>query len=83
MDLQRIVDFLARHPREIVTVFLEDYVSKDVLAREFQRVDGLEDLLFRPEGVRERGWPTLGWTRQQNKRLLIFSDKPGRDDLGA
>ena len=31
VDIQRIVDFLKSRPTEIVTVFLEDYVSADVL----------------------------------------------------
>ncbi|WNV89577.1 hypothetical protein [Umezawaea sp. Da 62-37] len=54
VDLQRIVDFLGANRNEFVTVFLEDYVSADVLRRELARVNGLSNVLFRPDqnGVR-------------------------------
>ncbi|SDF96379.1 Ricin-type beta-trefoil lectin domain-containing protein [Lentzea fradiae] len=85
VDLQRIVDFLRSRPTEIVTVFLEDYVSADVLRAELARVQGLNDLLFRAEGVRENGWPTLSQLRASGKRLLIFTDhaRDGREDTGV
>lgn len=87
VDLQRIVDFLRANPSEFVTVFLEDYVSSDVLRSELVRVNGLYDLLFRPDqhGVRSSGWPTLNTLRSLGKRLLIFSDhaRDGRDAHGV
>ena len=85
VDLQRIVDFLKAHPGEFVTVFLEDYVSADVLRAELERVRGLDEVLFRPdrEGVREKGWPTMGELRSRGKQLMIFSDRTRSDDGGA
>ncbi|MET9224865.1 ricin-type beta-trefoil lectin domain protein [Lentzea sp. NPDC003310] len=85
VDLQRMVDFLKSRPTEIVTVFLEDYVSADVLRSELARVNGLTDVLFRAEGVREHGWPTLSQMRASGKRLLIFTDhgRDGREDSGV
>lgn len=85
VDLRRLVDFLGRNPSEVVTVFLEDYVSVDVLRAELAKVPGLANVLFRPDqaGVRQNGWPTLDALRASGKRLLIFSDEPGRDSLGA
>lgn len=85
VDVQRIVDFLAANPSEIVTVFLEDYVSADVLRAELRRVRGLADVLYRAEGVREHGWPTRSQLRASGKRLLIFTDhaKDGREDSGV
>ncbi|GLZ31080.1 hypothetical protein Lesp02_32680 [Lentzea sp. NBRC 105346] len=87
VDLQRIVDFLRANPSEIVTVFLEDYVSSSVLGAELARVNGLSSLLFRPDqsGVRENGWPTLSQLRASGKRLLIFTDhaRDGRDSYGV
>lgn len=85
VDLQRIVDFLKAHPGEFATVFLEDYVSPDVLRSEVQRVNGINDVLFRPdrEGVRENGWPTMGELRADGKQLMIFSDKTRGSDGGA
>ncbi|MGC9665926.1 phospholipase [Planosporangium sp. 12N6] len=85
VDLRRIVDFLAGHRDEIVTVFLEDYVAPDVLRAELARVPGLADLLLRPDldGVRERGWPTLAELKRRDKRLLIFTDHSRAQDEAA
>lgn len=85
VDLQRIVDFLRSNSSEIVTVFLEDYVSADVLRAELRRVQGLGEVLYRAEGVRENGWPTRSWLVANGKRLLIFTDhaKDGREDSGV
>ncbi|GAA3462134.1 PI-PLC domain-containing protein [Saccharothrix longispora] len=82
VDLQRIVDFLEANPREFVTVFLEDYVSADVLRAELDRVDGLADVLFRPDlsNVRATGWPTLDTLRARNDRLLVFTDRSRSGD---
>ncbi|PSL57843.1 hypothetical protein B0I31_10154 [Saccharothrix carnea] len=76
VDVQRIVDFLKRNPTEFVTIFLEDYVSAEVLRAELSRVTGLADVLFRPDqaGVRTNGWPTLNTLRATGKRLMIFTD---------
>ena len=54
VDLQRMVDFLKQHPDQFVTVFLEDYVDPGVLRAELARVNGLSDVLYRPDrtGVR-------------------------------
>ncbi|WP_045315236.1 PI-PLC domain-containing protein [Lentzea aerocolonigenes] len=87
-DLQRIVDFLAAHPSEIVTVFLQDGVSAPVLGAELARVQGLQSVLFRPDqaGVRENGWPTLSAMRASGRRLLLFTDRyppDGRDSYGV
>ncbi|ONI89471.1 phospholipase [Saccharothrix sp. ALI-22-I] len=76
VDVQRIVDFLNRNPNEFVTVFLEDYVPAELLRSELGRVNGLANLLFRPDkaGVRTNGWPTLNTLRANGKRLMIFTD---------
>jgi hypothetical protein len=58
-----MVDFLKAHPDQFVTVFLEDYVDPGVLRSELARVNGLYDVLYRPDqtGVGRtagRRWPT-------------------------
>ena len=87
VDLQRIVDFLNTNRTEFVTVFLEDYVSADVLRAELARVNGLQNVLYRPDqtGVRQNGWPTMADLRSRNQRLLIFTDHSpdGRDTSGV
>ncbi|MFJ8740821.1 PI-PLC domain-containing protein [Embleya sp. NPDC127516] len=83
--MQTVVDFLNANPLEVVTVFLEDYVDTDRLRRSLERVRGLPELLFRPDtaGVRDTGWPRVADLVTANKRLLVFSDKPGKEGLGV
>ncbi|MEG8275030.1 phospholipase [Streptomyces sp. AHA2] len=82
VDLQRMVDFLAAHPDQFVTVFLEDRVDPAVLRAELARVKGLPDVLYRPDltGVRQNGWPTMARLTAANDRLLIFTDRTRSSD---
>ncbi|MGW0826942.1 phospholipase [Streptomyces sp. NPDC002845] len=81
-DLQRMVDFLKANPGQFVTVFLEDYVSSDVLKSSLASVGGLYDVLYRPdqEGVATKGWPTMADLAARGKQLLIFSDRTRASD---
>ncbi|MGW1786009.1 RICIN domain-containing protein [Streptomyces sp. NPDC002143] len=81
-DLQRMVDFLKASPGQVVTVFLEDYASSDVLKSSLASVNGLYDVLYRPdqEGVATSGWPTMADLAARGKQLLIFSDRTRASD---
>ncbi|MFE1326968.1 phospholipase [Streptomyces sp. NPDC058741] len=85
VDLQRIVDFLEAHPDQFVTVFLEDHVDPGVLRAELARVDGLPDVLYRPDrtGVRQYGWPAMAELIAANDRLLLFTDHSRSADQAA
>ncbi|MFD9698473.1 PI-PLC domain-containing protein [Lentzea sp. NPDC059081] len=85
VDLQRMVDFLKNNRGEIVTVFLEDYVDATTLRAELRKVQGLNDVLYRAEGVQQNGWPTRSQLQNSGKRLIIFTDhgKDGREDSGV
>ncbi|MFF8100435.1 phospholipase [Streptomyces sp. NPDC016640] len=85
VDLQRIVDFLEAHPDQFVTVFLEDYVDPGVLRAELARVQGLSDVLYRPDrtGVRENGWPAMAELAAAGDRLLILTDHSRAADRSA
>ncbi|MEU8590137.1 PI-PLC domain-containing protein [Streptomyces sp. NPDC048664] len=85
VDLQRIVSFLKAHPDQVATVFLEDYVDPGVLRGEITRVNGLQDVLFRPDqaGVRQNGWPKVADMIASGHRLLIFSDHDRAADEAA
>ncbi|MFJ5214192.1 PI-PLC domain-containing protein [Streptomyces sp. NPDC088354] len=85
VDVQRMVDFLKQHPGEFATVFLEDYVSADVLRAELARVDGLQDVLYRPDqdGVREHGWPRMADLAARGKQLMLFTDRTRAADSGG
>jgi Ricin-type beta-trefoil lectin domain-like len=83
--LQDVVTFLNGSRDAVVTVFLEDYTSVDELRASLGRVSGLQDLLFYPDrsGVRDRGWPRVSELVSTNRRLLIFSQRSGRDGFGV
>ncbi|HEX7307518.1 PI-PLC domain-containing protein [Lentzea sp.] len=85
VDVQRIVDFLKNNRGEIITVFLEDYVDANTLRAELRKVQGLNDVLYRAEGVQQNGWPTRSQLQNSGKRLIIFTDhgKDGREDSGV
>ena len=84
-SLQKIVDFLAQNPEELVTVFLEDYVSRDELGKVLDSVRGLRDLMFDPYAwdVKKNGWPRASSLVMANDRLLIISDHDGKRELGV
>ncbi|MFF4585506.1 phospholipase [Streptomyces sp. NPDC001388] len=81
-DLQRVVDFLKAHSGQFVTLFLEDYASSDVLKSSLASVNGLYDVLYRPdqEGVAARGWPAMADLAARGRQLLIFSDRTRAGD---
>lgn len=84
--LATMVSFLEANPREIASVFLEDYVQDpDDLCAALRGVEGLEPLLFRPQAydVLETGWPRLSRLRADGRRLLVFSQRDGREACGV
>ncbi|MDK1473301.1 PI-PLC domain-containing protein [Streptomyces sp. 549] len=85
VGVQRIVDHLRAHPGQFATVFLEDYVPATLLRSELARVDGLADVLYRPdrEGVRTRGWPRMADLGGPGRQLLVFTDRTRGQDASA
>lgn len=83
--LQQIVDWLGRHPDELVTVFLEDYSSHDELRGVLDRVAGLRARQFDPyaRGVAQWGWPLARELVDTDRRLLLISDNWQKRDLGV
>ncbi|MEV8372578.1 RICIN domain-containing protein [Kribbella sp. NPDC056861] len=83
--LQDTVDFLNANREAIVTVFIEDYTSVEELRAAVARVNGFADRVFNPAqaGVRQNGWPKVSELIAQNRRLLVFSQRSGRDAYGV
>jgi len=83
--LRDVVNFLNANPREIVTVFLEDYTTPDQLRPAVNAVNGIGNLILNPatSGVRTNGWPRVSQLVSSNKRLLILSQRSGREDFGV
>ena len=67
-------EWIQAHPREVVTVFIQDATTPADTAAVFERA-GLTDLAY----VHERGskWPTLGDMIDSGKRLLVLMENEG------
>ena len=74
--LRRIRDFLVTHPDEVIVIIVEDTVTPQDLAAEFEKA-GLKDLVY--TGNPWPRWPTLRDLIENGGRLLVFTEsgRPG------
>jgi hypothetical protein len=73
-SLITIREFLNAHPSEIITIFLENYVTNNELLDAVLKESDVEDLILSPsDWDPSKGWPYLGWMQTHNKRLVIFN----------
>jgi hypothetical protein len=76
--LQDIRAWLATHPDEVMTIFVEDHVDADDLAASITDA-GLADYLFTP--VEGQQLPTLGEMIRSGERLLVMlEERDGRPE---
>lgn len=85
-ELRRVVEFMKVHPKAVITVILEDYANATTTANEIKSVitdAGLasDDLIFRPSDLNAGAFRTLGWMRQNNRRLVIFTQYAANTDV--
>lgn len=82
--LKEIQTFLEANPSEIVTIFIEDYVtSSQGLSKVFSAA-GLNKYLFPVSRMPKDGgdWPTVDDMVQKNQRLLVFTSKRNKESEG-
>lgn len=74
-ELRRIVEFMRANPQAVITIVLENYADNVTTAIEIKQVmaEAQYDVLFKIADLVNNQWPTLGWMRATNKRLVIFS----------
>ncbi|MEZ4473484.1 MAG: hypothetical protein R3F60_22390 [bacterium] len=72
--LRQIGAFLDAHPREVVSIIFEAYITGEQTAEAFAEA-GLLDRVH-TQGVGEP-WPTLGALIAADHRLVVFSDQRG------
>jgi hypothetical protein len=74
--LRAIHDFLVTHPREVLLLNIEDYVTPADLAAAFERADLLPYIW---KGPTQGAWPTLATLIGADTRVLVFleSGTPG------
>lgn len=71
-----VKNFLEQNPNEIITIFLENYVTDCALLDSSIRSSGVDYLILKPsdwDPTINNGWPTLKWMQTKNKRLIIFN----------
>lgn len=71
------VEFLRAHPEEIVVVYIENHADFINVQKAIHDVEGLQEVLFKRDDFRadtSSRWPSIGWMRKHNKRLLLFID---------
>ncbi|CAN6439309.1 unnamed protein product [Victoria cruziana] len=81
--LMDIRDFLRSNPEEIITIFIEDYVTvPQGLSRLFFEA-GLNEFWFPVARMPKYGvgdWPTVADMINRNQRLVVFTSKMSKED---
>jgi hypothetical membrane protein len=72
--LQAVRGWLDAHPREVVTLFVQDEVSPADTAALIEQAGLLPDV-YAPNGTDE--WPTLGQMVESGKRLVVLMERRG------
>ncbi len=74
--LREIRDFLVTHPDEVIIIIVEDTVSPQDLASEFDNA-GFANLIYMDSAMTE--WPTLRQLIERDRRVLVFTEsgRPG------
>nr|XP_043614504.1 PI-PLC X domain-containing protein At5g67130-like [Erigeron canadensis] len=79
--LREIEKFLQANPSEIITIFIEDYVtSPNGLTKLFDAA-GLKKYMFPVSRMPKNGgdWPTITDMVKQNQRLIVFTSKSAKE----
>jgi hypothetical protein len=81
-ELRRIVEFMKVNSKAVITIIFENYSDNQGLAKEIKSVmmEAKYDPVFKVSDF-SKEWPTLGWMRTNNKRLVMFTQRGGNTDV--
>ena len=65
---------MVAHPEEVIIIIVEDYVTPQDLASEFDKA-GFADLVY--TGNPSPPWPTLRQLIESGRRVLVFTESGG------
>ncbi len=71
---KEVKDFVASNPDEVITLVIEDYVSRADIAAGV-KASGLDHYVFTPPDDPNFMWPTLGQMIDRHQQVVIFSEK--------
>ncbi|KAL1809937.1 PI-PLC X domain-containing protein At5g67130 [Daucus carota subsp. sativus] len=79
--LKEIQVFLEGNPTEIVTIFIEDYVTTPKGLTKVFKASGLDKYMFPLSRMPKNGsdWPTVDDMVQKNQRLVVFTSKSSKE----
>jgi hypothetical protein len=79
--LKEIQAFLEANPSEIVTIFIEDYVTSSQGLTKVFNASGLSNYWFPLSQMPKNGtnWPTVDDMIQKNQRLVVFTSKSSKE----
>ncbi|KAK1399049.1 PI-PLC X domain-containing protein-like [Heracleum sosnowskyi] len=79
--LKGIQVFLEKNPTEIVTIFIEDYVTSPKGLTKVFKASGLDKYMFHVSRMPTNGsdWPTGDDMVQKNQRLVVFTSKSSKE----
>lgn len=79
--LREIRTFLEANPTEIVTIFIEDYVTSTNGLTNVFNASGLSTYFFPLSRMPKDGsnWPTIDDMVNQNQRLIVFTSKASKE----
>ena len=82
--LKEIKSFLDSNPSEIVTIFIEDYVTSSKGLSNVFNAAGLNKYLFPVSQMPKIGedWPKVDDMVQKNQRLVVFTSKKNKEGEG-
>jgi hypothetical protein len=71
---REVRNFVGHHPNEVVTIIIEDYVTRADVAAGVRRA-GLLPYVYTPPADPHSRWPTLRTMINRNRRVVIFSER--------
>ncbi len=74
-SLRSFVQFLEIYPKEILYVNLENHAPLKEIQKVIKSIPNLDKYLFKHTDwsvkLKKQQWPTIGWMRKNNKRIII------------
>lgn len=82
-ELYRVVEFMRANPQAVITIIIENYADRLITIKEIKDTMAIAqyDVLLKPSDLIANQWPTLGWMRSNNKRLVIFTQRGGNSEV--
>lgn len=74
--LRSIGSWLEAHPREVVTLIVQNGITGEQTASAFERA-GLQRLLYTPDDDPQAPWPTVREMIETDERLVVFAEGSG------